>query len=73
METFYSVPESAKKLKISVGTTWRWIREKRIVSMKIAGRTVIPASALACAPKPKNVGRRVAKPAKRRARRATSR
>ncbi len=61
MPHYLSPQQAAEELGVSLSTLWRWIREGKLHSEEIAGRTVIPRPSLASAPEPKNIGRRAAK------------
>jgi excisionase family DNA binding protein len=43
---FYTVPEAAELLRVSVVTLYREIRENRFPALKIRGRYVVPAKAI---------------------------
>lgn len=43
-EELLTVEEAAPALGISVPTAWRWIRDKKLVVVRVAGRTLIPKS-----------------------------
>lgn len=61
MSHYLSPQQAADELDVSLSTLWRWIRDGKLHSEEIAGRTVIPRPALTSAPEPKNIGRRAAK------------
>jgi len=42
----YDAEEVAKILGIGIATVWRWIARGKLPSFKIAGRRLIPASAV---------------------------
>lgn len=42
----YDANEVAEILGIGIATVWRWIANGKLPSFKIAGRTLIPASAV---------------------------
>lgn len=46
VEGAHDVEEAARLLQVGVATVWRWIRERKISSFKLADRTCIPASAI---------------------------
>lgn len=46
IKDYSSVSDAALVLKVAEVTIWRWIREHKIASVKIEGRTLIPNYAI---------------------------
>ncbi len=44
LDEVYDVDEAANLLSRGVATIWRWIRDNKIVALRIGGRTLIPKS-----------------------------
>jgi hypothetical protein len=44
MDDVVSVNEAAGQIGKGVATIWRWIKTDQIISIKLAGRTLIPKS-----------------------------
>jgi excisionase family DNA binding protein len=44
---FYTVDEFATETGKGVATIWRWIASKKIITVKVGDRTLIPKSELA--------------------------
>jgi excisionase family DNA binding protein len=44
LDDFYTVDEAANLLGKGVATLWRWIRDKKIIMVRISGRTLVPKS-----------------------------
>ena len=42
----FGVEEAAKVMCVGKSTVWRWIHEKRVRSVKLGGRTLIPREEL---------------------------
>lgn len=40
----YDTKEAARLLKVGYATLYRWIKEKKIIPLRIGGRTFIPKS-----------------------------
>ena len=43
-DELYDVNEAAEKLGISVPTAWRWIRDEKIIVIRLGRRTLVPRS-----------------------------
>jgi excisionase family DNA binding protein len=41
-----SVEEAATQLDIGIATAWRWIRDGKLKTIKILGRTLVPKDAI---------------------------
>ncbi|RJQ29399.1 MAG: DNA-binding protein [Peptococcaceae bacterium] len=37
---FYTIPEVAKKLKVSPSTVWRWVKAKKLLAYRVGEKTV---------------------------------
>jgi excisionase family DNA binding protein len=46
-DEFYTVDEFAKTIGKSTVTIWRWIASKKVITVKVGDRTLIPKSELA--------------------------
>ncbi len=46
-DEFYTVGEFADELGKGIATVWRWIASKRVITVKVGDRTLIPKSELA--------------------------
>jgi excisionase family DNA binding protein len=44
VERAYSIEQAAELLTLSKWTIWKWIADQKIISCKLGGRRVIPAS-----------------------------
>jgi excisionase family DNA binding protein len=42
VEDAFDVSEAADQLGIGIATAWRWIRDGKLPSFKLAGRTLVP-------------------------------
>lgn len=42
----YGVEEAAEAMSVGKSTVWRWIHDKRVRSVKLGGRTLIPREEL---------------------------
>ena len=43
-DEFYDTDEAAILIGMGVATVWRWIKAKKLIAVKIGGRTLIPKS-----------------------------
>jgi len=46
LDEFYTVEEFAIAVKRGVATVWRWIAAKKVITVKLGDRTLIPTSEL---------------------------
>jgi excisionase family DNA binding protein len=46
IEDAYDAEEVAKILGVGIATVWRWLAKGKLPSFKLAGRTLVPASAV---------------------------
>jgi predicted site-specific integrase-resolvase len=42
VEDVFDVSEAASQLGIGIATAWRWIRDDKLPSFKLEGRTLVP-------------------------------